>query len=186
MTLEPKRRIHTNLDHTADSESSLLNELEKQYPNRKQNTDDIRRVASMVNEYKGNIKAGLHEQQEQKAGRWDRFADWVANFGGSWRFVITLCLIVALWLGYDNSRTSLFMLSFCLSVFTAFQAALIQMSQIRQAVKDKQEQMLDIAINYKAEQENLEIQEKLHTIDIRLRSIDNHLASLRDGTPRAD
>ncbi|WP_364145461.1 DUF1003 domain-containing protein [Paenibacillus sp. LPE1-1-1.1] len=184
--MEPKRRMKTNLDHTADSESSLLSELEKQYPDREQNTDDIKRVASMVNEYKGNIKACLHEQQEQKAGRWDRLADWVASFGGSWRFVITLCLIVILWLTYDNSRTSLFMLSFCLSVFTAFQAAMIQMSQIRQAVKDKQEQMLDNAINYKAEQENLEIQEKLHTIDTRLRSIENHLASLRDGMHRTD
>lgn len=183
--MESKRHKNTNLDHTADSKSSLLSELEK-YPSQNENADDIKRVASMVNEYKGNIKAHLHEEQEQKAGRWERFADWVANFGGSWLFVITLCLIVILWLAYDSSRTSLFMLSFSLSVFTAFQAAMIQMSQIRQAVKDKQDQMLDIAINYKAEQENLEIQEKLHTIDIQLRSIENHLVSLRDGMPRAD
>lgn len=176
--MKSKRPINSNYVHTTDSES-LLGELEK-YPNTKQNEDDIKRVASMVNEYNGSIKSYLHEQQEQKVGQGERFADWVAKLGGSWLFVITFCLIVILWLAYDNSRNSLFILSFCLSIFTVFQAAMIQMSQNRQAIKDKQEQMLHIAIDYKAEKENLEMQKKLHKIDNQLQAIENHLASLRN------
>jgi uncharacterized membrane protein len=153
------------------SEELLLRELEK-YPRHKLNKDDVQRVAQMVNEYQGKIKAHLYEQQEKKTNGLDHFADWVAHFGGSWRFIVSLALIVAVWLMWNNSRMSLFMLSFGLSVFTAFQAALIQMSQNRQAVKDKQEQMLDIAINYKAEQENLEIQNYLRNIEKRLHSLE--------------
>lgn len=176
--MKSKRSMNSNYDHTADSDS-LLRELEE-YPNRKQNEDDIKRVASMVNEYKGSLKSHLHEQQEQRVGKRERFADWVAKLGGSWLFVIIFCLIVILWLTYDSSRNSLFKLSFCLSVFTVFQATMIQMSQNRQVIKDKQEQMLHIAIDYKAEKENLEMQEKLHKIDNQLQAIENHLASLRN------
>ncbi|MNT60173.1 hypothetical protein D3C72_1977330 [compost metagenome] len=61
------------------------------------------------------------------------------------------------------------MLSFILSIFTVFQATLIQMSQNRQAVKDKQEQIMDIAINYKAEKENVEIQNHLQQMEERLK-----------------
>ncbi|WP_054939551.1 DUF1003 domain-containing protein [Paenibacillus ihuae] len=176
--MKSKRSMNSDYDHTANSEL-LLKELEK-YPNRKPNEDDIKRVASMVNEYKGSIKAHLLEQQEQKVRQGERFADWVAKFGGSWLFVINFCLIVIVWLAYDSSRNSLFILSFCLSVFTVFQAAMIQMSQNRQAIQDKQEQLLHIAINYKAEKENLEMQEKLHKIDNQLQAIENHLTSLRN------
>ncbi len=176
--MKSKRPMNSNYDHTTDSEY-LLRELEKD-PNRKPNKDDIKRVASMVNEYKGSIKSPLHEQQEQKVGRGERFADWVAKLGGSWLFVINFCLVIIIWLAYDSSRSSLFILSFCLSVFTVFQAAMIQMSQNRQATKDKQEQMLHTAIDYKAEKENLEMQEKLQKIDNQLQAIENHLTSMRN------
>ncbi|ANE48988.1 hypothetical protein SY83_16925 [Paenibacillus swuensis] len=159
---------------TLDSEELLLRELE-QYPRKKINKDDVHRVAKMVNEYQGKIKAYLHEQQEKKASRLDRFADRVAIFGGSWWFVAILALVLMIWLIMDSGRTSMFMLSFSLSIFTAFQAALIQLSQNRQAAKDKQEQMLDIAINYKAEQENLEIQEMLNEINNRLTDLEKKL-----------
>jgi uncharacterized membrane protein len=153
-----------------DAEELLLRELQE-HPQQKLNKDDVPRVAKIVSEYQGKINAYLHEQQEKKEGRRHRFADWVANFVGSWPFVLGLAVIVGVWVIVNDSRSSLYTLSFCLSIFTVFQAALIQMSQNRQAVKDKQEQMLDNAINYKAEQENLEIQHHLRKMDERL----NHL-----------
>ncbi|WP_052476165.1 DUF1003 domain-containing protein [Cohnella kolymensis] len=167
------QRAHSVSDPEPQSEELLMQELEK-YPKHKMNKDDVYRVARMVNEYQGKIKAHLHEQQEKKAGRMDRFADRVANFGGSWRFVAALTVILTVWLIWDHGRLSLFMLSFSLSIFTVFQAALIQMSQNRQAMKDKQEQMLDIAINYTAEQENLEIQKRLTHIDKRLHGLEKN------------
>jgi uncharacterized membrane protein len=163
------------LDQERDSESQsdeelLLRQLEK-FPKHKLNKDDVKRVTGMVNEYQGQIKSYLYEQQEKKTSRLDRFADKIACFGGSWRFVTTSAILVLVWVTWDHSRMSLFMLSFGLSVFTVFQAALILMSQNRQEAKDKQEQILDNAISYKAEKENLDIQ-------VQLKSIDNRLASL--------
>lgn len=164
------------------SEELLMRELEK-YPKQKLDKDDVHRVARMVNEYQGKIKAYLHEQQEKKTGKLDRFADKVALFGGSWKFIVTLAVFVVCWLAWDSSRTSLFFLSFSLSVFTAFQAAFIQMSQNRQAVKDKQEQILDIAINFTAEQENLEIQAHLKRIEQSLAVLETQWGKGREPEP---
>jgi uncharacterized membrane protein len=51
----------------------------------------------------------------------------------------------------------------------------ILMSQNRQAARDKEEAIMDFAINYKAEQENLEIQKILLKIDKRLEQIEQRL-----------
>jgi uncharacterized membrane protein len=169
-----KELPRTNKQRNSESKSEeeiLLRELEK-FPKQKINKDDVKRVAEMVNEYQGKIKSYLYEQQEKNTSRLDRFADKVACFCGSWSFVTTLAILVVVWITWEPSRMSLFMLSFSLSVFTAFQAALIQMSQNRQAAKDKQEQMLDNAISYKAEKENLDIEAHLISIDKRLASLE--------------
>jgi uncharacterized membrane protein len=162
----------SNQQQNSESEEELLlRELEK-FPKQKINKDDVGRVAEMVNEYQGKIKSYLYEQQEKKTSRLDRFADKVACFCGSWRFVTALAILLVVWMTWEHSRMSLFMLSFGLSIFTAFQAALIQMSQNRQSARDKQEQMLDNAISYQAEKENLDIQSYLKSIDERLAALE--------------
>ncbi|PZE22152.1 DUF1003 domain-containing protein [Paenibacillus xerothermodurans] len=172
--MKQTRHMEKNATSQLESAESLLRELENR-PRDKLGDEDVQRVAHIVNEYQRKIKAHLHEQQEKKANRFDMFADRVANFCGSWSFLVVWAGIIAIWLVLDHSRNSLFLLSFCLSVFTTFQAAFIQMSQNRQAFKDKQEQMLDNAINYKAEQENREIQNYLRKIDGRLRILEKGL-----------
>ncbi|RUT35573.1 DUF1003 domain-containing protein [Paenibacillus zeisoli] len=167
-------RKHSHSQPTDASKSELnadellFHELE-QFPEGKLDTHDIHRLAKMVNEYQGKIKAGLLEQHERNAGTGARIADKVAIFGGSWKFIFSLAAIMSSWLIWNHSRSSLFILSFILSIFTVFQATLIQMSQNRQAVKDKQEQIMDIAINYKAEKENVEIQNHLLHMEERLK-----------------
>jgi uncharacterized membrane protein len=49
------------------------------------------------------------------------------------------------------------------------------MSQNRQAARDKQEAIMDFAINYKAERENLEIQKLLEKMNARLSQIEQKL-----------
>ncbi|WJH34728.1 DUF1003 domain-containing protein [Paenibacillus sp. CC-CFT747] len=162
-------------------EEMLLRELEK-YPNQKLEKDDVYRVAEMVREYQGRIKAYLHEQQEKKVTSLDRLADKVARFGGSWGFIAILAFIIASWvvLNFFASWNTLFILSFCMSCMSVFTAPFILMSQNRQAVKNKQEQMLDIAINFKAEQENMEIQSHLKQILERM----DRLEELQSGRGR--
>lgn len=49
------------------------------------------------------------------------------------------------------------------------------MSQNRQANRDKQEAILDFAINYRAEQENMEMKELLERMDQRLERMEREI-----------
>jgi uncharacterized membrane protein len=49
------------------------------------------------------------------------------------------------------------MLNLILSCMVSLQAPVIQMSQNREAKRQKEESIMDFAINFKAEQENIEI-----------------------------
>jgi uncharacterized membrane protein len=142
----------------------------------------IKRVTEMVNEYKGNIEEHLNQEQEKKTNWAGRLADNIASFGGSWPFIIIFISFLLLWMAwnvvnftvhFDNSPFIL--LNLILSCLAALQAPVILMSQNRQAARDKEEAIMDFAINYKAEQENLEIQMLLEKINARLSLIEQKL-----------
>lgn len=81
--------------------------------------------------------------------------------------------IVRFTVHFDESPFIL--LNLILSWLAALQAPVILMSQNRQAARDKQEAIMDFAINYKAERENLEIQLLLEKMDQRLAQIERRL-----------
>ena len=64
------------------------------------------------------------------------------------------------------------LLNLILSCISALQAPVILMSQNRQAARDKQEAILDFAINYRAEQENMELKTLLERLDKRLERVE--------------
>ncbi|WP_193571438.1 DUF1003 domain-containing protein [Paenibacillus psychroresistens] len=142
----------------------------------------IKRVTEMVNEYKGNIEEHLNHEQEKSTTWAGRLADNIASFGGSWPFIIIFISFLLIWMAwnvlnftvhFDNSPFIL--LNLILSCLAALQAPVILMSQNRQAARDKQEAIMDFAINYKAERENLEIQRLLEKMDARLSQIEHRL-----------
>lgn len=142
----------------------------------------IRRVTEMVNEYKGNIEEHLNEQQEKNTNWSGRLADNIASFGGSWPFIIIFITFLLVWMGWNIVRFTVhfdespfILLNLILSCLAALQAPVILMSQNRQAARDKQEAVMDFAINYKAERENLEIQRLLKKMDQRLDQIEQRL-----------
>ncbi len=65
------------------------------------------------------------------------------------------------------------LLNLILSCISALQAPVILMSQNRQAARDKQEAILDFAINFRAEQENMELKALLERLDKRLERIEH-------------
>ncbi|KRE57694.1 hypothetical protein ASL11_31065 [Paenibacillus sp. Soil750] len=139
--------------------------------------DQLERIASIVNAYKGNIKSHLIEQQEKKTSWADRLADGIATFGGSWAFILLFSLFLVIWMSinfmsFAFDKPPFILLNLILSCISAFQAPVILMSQNRQASKDKQEAILDFAINYHAEQENMEIKVLLERLDQRLKRIE--------------
>jgi uncharacterized membrane protein len=97
----------------------------------------------------------------------DRWADAVARFGGSWNFVITfgvsLAVYVAINIILDRpwDPYPFILLNLFLSMLAAIQAPVIMMSQNRQDSKDRVRSELDYRVNLKAE---VEITELLHRV----------------------
>jgi CRP/FNR family transcriptional regulator, cyclic AMP receptor protein len=118
--------------------------------------------------------------EEATAG--DRVADRVAQFGGSWRFIITFAVILTLyasaniWLGRQAWDPYPFiLLNLFLSMLAAIQAPVIMMSQNRQDAKDRLRSELDFAVNRRAEGEIQGLARKLNMLGERLDDIDEVL-----------
>jgi uncharacterized membrane protein len=162
-------------------EKNLIEDLNVK-PKNVLSKDHIKRVTEMVNEYKASIEEHLNLEQEKNLKWAGRLADNIVSFGGSWPFIIIFISFLLLWMAwnifsftthFDNSPFIL--LNLILSCLAALQAPVILMSQNRQAARDKEEAIMDFAINYKAEQENLEIQKILKKMDHRLHMIEQRL-----------
>lgn len=96
-------------------------------------------------------------------------ADKVANFGGSWKFIVLFGIFILLWIsaniyilynkGFDPYPFIL--LNLILSCIAALQAPVIMMSQNRQEEKDRDRARRDYMINLKSELEIRMLHEKL-------------------------
>ncbi len=91
----------------------------------------------------------------------EQVADQVAEFGGSWRFIISFGVVLAVWI-VVNSVALLrepfdpypyILLNLVLSCLAALQAPVIMMSQNRQEARDRLRAEHDYRINLKAELE---------------------------------
>lgn len=102
----------------------------------------------------------------------DAIADRVAEFGGSWRFIIIFGVALAAWVllnsvilgktGFDPYPY--IFLNLILSMLAAIQAPVIMMSQNRQATKDRLMAGYDYEVNLKAEVEILALHEKMDAL----------------------
>lgn len=106
---------------------------------------------------------------KEKSSFGDRLADRIAEFGGSWTFIIIFLSVLISWITF-NSKYFLskpfdpypyILLNLVLSCIAALQAPIIMMSQNRQEKKDRERAENDYQINIKAEAEIEELQEKL-------------------------
>jgi uncharacterized membrane protein len=77
----------------------------------------------------------------------ERIADEVAQFGGSWKFIITFCMFLVLWVIINTlalfdviawDKPPFILLNLVLSFIAAFQAPFIMMSQNRAEKKQDQ------------------------------------------------
>lgn len=98
-----------------------------------------------------------------------KIADKVADFGGSWTFIISFFIFILIWIsanvfillnkGFDPYPFIL--LNLILSCIAALQAPIIMMSQNRQEEKDRERARKDYMINLKSELEIRMLDEKL-------------------------
>jgi CRP/FNR family transcriptional regulator, cyclic AMP receptor protein len=106
----------------------------------------------------------------------DRAADIIAEFGGSWKFIIAATMVLNLWILVNVFPALLFrregfdpypylFLSVALNMLQIFQAPIILMSQNRQAHKDRLRAEIDYQVNLKNELALNEIIQRLKTLE---------------------
>jgi uncharacterized membrane protein len=96
-------------------------------------------------------------------------ADNVADFGGSWTFIISFFVFILIWIGSNVyillnkgfDPYPFILLNLILSCLAALQAPVIMMSQNRQEEKDRDRAKKDYMINLKSELEIRMLDEKL-------------------------
>ncbi|MFH1409423.1 MAG: DUF1003 domain-containing protein [Nanoarchaeota archaeon] len=99
----------------------------------------------------------------------EKLSDKIAEFGGSWRFIIIFWLILLIWVSINSivllqkpfDPYPFILLNLVLSCLAAIQAPIIMMSQNRQEAKDRLRSEYDYKINMKAELEIRHLNEKI-------------------------
>jgi Predicted membrane protein len=99
----------------------------------------------------------------------ERTADKVAEFGGSWTFIISFSVVLILWITLNVvglmarpfDPYPFILLNLVLSCLAAMQAPVIMMSQRRQETKDRLRAENDYRVNLKAELEIRQLHEKI-------------------------
>lgn len=109
----------------------------------------------------------MDENSELTLGQ--KIADQVATFGGSWSFIISFFIFLAIWIitnvflflnkGFDPYPFIL--LNLILSCIASLQAPVIMMSQNRQEERDRERSKKDYLINLKSELEIRLLNEKI-------------------------
>jgi len=138
----------------------------------------IERVAKRV-----SISRNPDDDAEKSMTFGDRLADQVANFGGSWKFLILFGLFIFAWMAFNSIMLiwgfdpyPYILLNLFMSMLASVQAPVIMMSQNRQAVKDRLAAAHDYEVNLKAEIEIMALHEKLDEMRAKdLTELLNHL-----------
>ena len=109
----------------------------------------------------------------------ERVADLVASFGGSWTFIISFGLILAVYsainveLGHRAWDPYPFiLLNLFLSMLAAIQAPIIMMSQNRQDKKDRLRSELDFEVNRRAHAEIQGLAQRINLLHDKIEDVD--------------
>ena len=105
------------------------------------------------------ISRNVNQEERAQLTMADRLADKIAEFGGSWKFIITFVTFLLFWVSVNTwilvtrafDPYPFLLLSTALNMVAALQAPIIMMSQNRQAHKDRLRANLDYQVNLKNE-----------------------------------
>ena len=115
------------------------------------------------------LSENIQDEMEAELTFQQRLADKIAEFGGSWVFIITFFSFILVWMIVNiwilTSRAfdpfPFILLNLILSCLAAIQAPIIMMSQNRKEQKDRKRSEYDYKINLKAELEIKLLSEKI-------------------------
>jgi uncharacterized membrane protein len=107
-------------------------------------------------------------QFDTKAGTFgERLSDKIAQFGGSWTFILLFGMAITIWVVWNSATQVRFdpypyiLLNLFLSCLASLQAPIIMMSQNRLQVHDRLSQEQDFKVNLKSEVEIRVLNEKV-------------------------
>ena len=125
----------------------------------------------VIRSVKGNelLSKNINTEFEQKLTFGERLADKIADFGGSWKFIVIFGGVLLLWVAVNSmiliwrpfDPYPFILLNLVLSCLAAVQAPVILMSQNRQESRDRLRSEHDYLINLKAELEIRHLHEKM-------------------------
>lgn len=114
------------------------------------------------------VAENVDAEFETALTRGERWADRIADFGGSWRFILLFTVFLILWIAANvvyglraPDPYPFILLNLVLSCLAAVQAPFIMMSQNRQEAKDRARSAHDYKVNLKAELEIRHLHEKM-------------------------
>ena len=126
----------------------------------------------------------LEDDDSKKLTYGERLADKVAQFGGSWTFIMSFGAVLLLWItsnsillgGKAFDPYPYILLNLVLSCIAALQAPVIMMSQNRKETKDRERAEDDYLINLKSE---IEIRHLHRKIDLSIVDQYQHLCDIQ-------
>ncbi len=168
--------IHKSHPHLADDAciaGDVLAELKARYVE-----DALETELGEITDLERDVIASLREHEivsakpgevDEKRTLGERLSDRIAEFGGSWRFILTFGGFLLLWVLVNTVLWSthppdpypFIFLNLLLSCVAALQAPVIMMSQNRQEIRDRKQAEQDYKINLKAELEIRHLHEKV-------------------------
>ncbi len=130
-------------------------------------SDLHKNVIKSLNDGKSFVSKIEDEPDNRTFGQ--RLADNVADFGGSWTFIIWFFAVILVWIGANAflllnkgfDPYPFILLNLILSCLASLQAPIIMMSQNRQEEKDRERAKKDYLINLKSELEIRMLDEKI-------------------------
>jgi uncharacterized membrane protein len=130
------------------------------------------------------LRANRHPNEiiDKEATFGERVADMVAGFGGSWTFIISFCVGLAVYISLDSllgrrawDPYPFILLNLFLSMLAAIQAPIIMMSQNRQDTKDRLRGELDFDVNRRAEAEIQGLARKMNLLGEKMGDVEELL-----------
>ena len=133
-------------------------------------TEIEKKVAEAADKHDFMSKDFTEDEEDEKLTFGQRMADKVAEFGGSWKFIIFFGAFFTLWIllniiVYENKGFDPYpfiLLNLILSCIAALQAPVIMMSQNRMEEKDRARAINDFKVGLKTEIEIRMLDEKIN------------------------
>lgn len=110
----------------------------------------------------------VYEELDEQSTLGNRLADKLAEIAGSWRFIITFCTLMVVWIVVNFALGTraidpfpFILLNLALSTLAGLQAPVILMAQNRQSAKDRAIAHNDYQVNLKSEVEIADLHRKI-------------------------